>query len=162
MIVNGLTTKQALKLCNLTDTVPTSTVYSRIKKGREKGIYNNEIRKEQQRKRLVIEVIELDDDSRASQDDNVSPLTATTIDSFVDEDTTSVPSLPSNVKKTRKSPRQASVANLHNKRVRLDYDGTAKHSKIQPTLLHQRQKAKQSKPCVTASTKNSGLTVQSN
>ncbi len=101
MIVNGLTAKQALKLCDLTDTVSTSTVYSRVKKGREKGIYNNEIRKEQQRKRLVIKVIELDDDSRASQDDNVSPLTATTIDSFVDEDTTGVPSLPSNVKKTR-------------------------------------------------------------
>ena len=123
MIVNGLTAKQALKLCDLTDTVPTSTVYSRVKKGREKGIYNNEIRKEQQRKRLVIEVLELDDDSRASQDDDVSPLTATTIDSFVDEDMTGVPSLPSNVKKTRKSPRQASVANLQDKRVRLDYDG---------------------------------------
>ena len=76
-------------------------VYSRVKKGREKGIYNNEIRKEQQRKRLVIEVIELNNDSRASQDDDVSPLTATTIDSFVDEDMTGVPSLPSNVKKTR-------------------------------------------------------------
>ena len=123
MIVNGLTAKQALKLCDLTDTVPTSTVYSRVKKGREKGIYNNEIRKEQQRKRLVIEVLELDDDSRTSQDDDVSPLTATTIDSFVDEDMTGVPSLPSNVKKTRKSPRQASVANLQDKRVRLDYDG---------------------------------------
>jgi hypothetical protein len=123
VIVNGLTAKQALKLCDLTDTVPTSTVYSRVKKGREKGIYNNEIRKEQQRKRLVIEVLELDDDSRASQDDDVSPLTATTIDSFVDEDMTGVPSLPSNVKKTRKSPRQASVANLQDKRVRLDYDG---------------------------------------
>jgi len=36
---------------------------------------------------------------------------------------TGVPSLPSNVKKTRKSPRQASVANLQDKRVRLDYDG---------------------------------------
>jgi hypothetical protein len=123
VIVNGLTAKQALKLCDLTDTVPTSTVYSRVKKGREKGIYNNEIRKEQQRKRLVIEVLELDDDSRASQDDDVSPLTATTIDSFVDEDMTGVPLLPSNVKKTRKSPRQANVANLQDKRVRLDYDG---------------------------------------
>jgi len=123
VIVNGLTAKQALKLCDLTDTVPTSTVYSRVKKGREKGIYNNEIGKEQQRKRLIIEVLELDNDSRASQDDDASPLTATTIDSFVDEDMTGVPSLPSNVKKTRKSPRQASVANLQDKRVRLDYDG---------------------------------------
>ena len=78
MIVNGLTAKQALKLCDLTDTVSTSTVYSRVKKGREKGIYNNEIRKEQQRKRLVIEVIDLDDSRASHQDDDVSPLTATT------------------------------------------------------------------------------------
>ena len=79
MIVYGLTAKQALKLCELTETVPKSTVYSRVKKGREKGIYNNEIKREQRRKRLVVEVINLDDDSRASRDDDISPLTATTI-----------------------------------------------------------------------------------
>ena len=100
MIVNGLTAKEALKLCDLTHAVPASTVYSRVRKAREKGIYNKEIRREQQRKSLlVIDVIEvLDGDSRASQDDDVSPLTATTteLSEFsMEEDLDDGPSFPS-------------------------------------------------------------------
>ena len=122
VIVNGLTAKQALKLCDLTDTVPTSKVYSRVKARKEKGIYNNEIRKEQKRKLGLVIEVPLDD---GSQEDDISPLTATTINSFFD-DTTDIPSTTSlassKIKKTRKSPRQASVAKLEAKRVRLDYD----------------------------------------
>ena len=99
MIVNGLTAKEALKLCDLTHAVPASTVYSRVRKAREKGIYNKEIRREQQRKSLLIDVIEvLDGDSRASQDDDVSPLTATTSESSessMEEDLDDGPSFPS-------------------------------------------------------------------
>jgi hypothetical protein len=130
VIVNGLTAKQALKLCDLTDTVPTSTVYSHIKARKEKGIYNNEIRKEQKRKLGLVIKVPLDDGS-TSQDDDISPLTSTTINSLFINNTTGKTSLPSTksssassnkIKKTQKSPRQASVAKLEAKRVRLDYD----------------------------------------
>jgi hypothetical protein len=130
VIVNGLTAKQALKLCDLTGTVPTSTLYSRVKARKEKGIYNNQIRKEQKRKLGLVIKVPLDDDGSASQDDDISPLTATTIDSFTNDRTGTITSfLPSTTatlsassKKTRKSPRQASVAKLEAKRARLDYD----------------------------------------
>jgi hypothetical protein len=94
VIVNGLTAKQALKLCDLTDTVPTSTVYSRVKARKEKGIYNNEIRKEQKRKLGLVIKVPLDDGSN-SQDDDISPLTSTTINSLFVDDTTGLTSLPS-------------------------------------------------------------------
>jgi hypothetical protein len=144
VIVNGLTAKEALKLCDLTHTVPTSTVYSRVRKAREKGIHNKEIRREQQRKSLLIDVIEVDADSRASQDDDVSPLTATTTESSfsmeeAEENLDDGPSFPSSIKsgikKMRKSFRQASVCRLDAKRVRLDYDGRYSKAWKDATIL---------------------------
>jgi hypothetical protein len=146
VIVNGLTAKEALKLCDLTHAVPASTVYSRVRKAREKGIYNKEIRREQQRKSLLIDVMieVLDGDSRASQDDDVSPLTATTteLSEFsMEEDLDDGPSFPSFSinggvsKKIRKTFRQAGVARLDAKRVRLDYDARFSKAWKDATIL---------------------------
>ena len=73
VIVNGLSAKQALKLCDLTETVPNTTVYSRVKARKEKGIYNKEIRKEQERKRGLVIEVPLDGDSASQGNDDISP-----------------------------------------------------------------------------------------
>ena len=145
VIVNGLTAKQALKLCDLTDTVQTSTVYSRVKARKEKGIYNNEIRKEQKRKLGLVIKVPLDDGSN-SQDDDISPLTSTTINSLFINNTTGKTSLPSTKSSSASSNKIKKHENLQDKQVLPNLKqresgltmitDTRKHSKMQPPLLH--------------------------
>jgi hypothetical protein len=99
--------------------VPYSTVYSRIKVARKNGMYNKEIRRECEKKEQKLGLnIEIPDDGTTTLRDNISPVTITTINSSLaagGSDTTIT------TKKLRQSSRQASIARLDAKRVKLDY-----------------------------------------
>ncbi len=126
VVVNGtITVDMALRGCGLHGKVPNSSVYSRIKVARKNGMYNEEIRRECEKKEqklgLIIEIP--DDGTTTSQEDNISPVTITTINSSLaagGSDTTIT------TKKLRQSSRQASIARLDAMRVKLDYDSRYK------------------------------------
>jgi hypothetical protein len=120
VVVNGITVDMALRGCGLHGKVPNSTVYSRIKVARKNGMYNKEIRRECEKKEQKLGlIIEIPDNGTTTSRDDISPVTITTINSSLAEggsDTTIT------TKKSRQSSRQASIARLDAKRVKLDYD----------------------------------------
>jgi len=121
VIVNDLKIEQAIWACQLHGQVPNSTLYSRVKAARDKGTYNNEIRKAEAKKIGV--VIDILDDSSGSR--NISPVTMTTTttnSSSGDTTITSRSSKESKKPRSRRSSKQASMARLDAKRVKLEYD----------------------------------------
>jgi hypothetical protein len=105
--------------------VPYSTIYSQVKAAREKGTYNKEIRRAEEKK--IGAVIEITDNDSASSG-NISLVTMTTAitassSSGKAGNSTTNTSLSSELRKQpRQSSKQASVARLKAKRVLLDYD----------------------------------------
>ncbi|KAI2511962.1 hypothetical protein MHU86_2478 [Fragilaria crotonensis] len=87
-------------------------------------MYNKEIRRECEKKEQKLGlIIEIPDNGTTTSRDDISPVTITTINSSLAEggsDTTIT------TKKSRQSSRQASIARLDAKRVKLDYDGRYK------------------------------------
>ena len=129
MIVNGISVDMALTACSLQATVPASTIYSRVKTRREKGTYNALILKrveEARQVRLIIDITKDDDDSSM----NISPITMNTNEASCCHSmaTTSMQLSASQSirKKTRCSPKQASIARLDAKRLKMDYEGRYK------------------------------------
>ena len=125
VVVNDVKIEIALWGCRLQGKVPYSTIYSRVKAAREKGTYNEEIRRAEEKKiGAVIEII--DNDSASSG--NISHITMTTATTTTTSssgagNTTTNTSVSSELRKRpRRSSKQASVARLNAKRVKLDYD----------------------------------------
>ena len=119
VVVNDTTVDMALRGCGLRGKVPNSTVYSCIKVARKNGMYNKEIRSKCEKKEQKLGlIIEIPDDGTTTLRDNISPVTITTINSSLaagGSNTTIT------TKKSRQSSRQASIARLDAKRVKLDY-----------------------------------------
>jgi hypothetical protein len=113
VIVNGITGEQALGACQMTGSVPLSTLYSRVKATRERGTYDNHIRRADTRRiGSIIDITEDDDVTGV-----VSPVTMdSTLLSLISTQT----SPPR--KKTRRSSKQVSIALLADKRSKADYD----------------------------------------
>jgi hypothetical protein len=123
VVVNGITVDMALRGCGLHGKVPNSTVHSRLKVARKSGMYNKEIRRECETKEQKLGlIIEIPDDGTTTSRDNKSPVTITAITVAQGSDTTIT------TKKLRQSSRQASIARLDAKRVKLDYDSRYKKS----------------------------------
>ena len=132
MIVNGISIDMALTGCSLQTTVPASTIYSRVKTRREKGTYNALILKRVEEARqvgLIIDITKDDDDSSM----NVLPVTMNTNEaSCFGSTATSSQRLSASQaseltrKKSRRSPKQASIAQLDAKRLKVEYDGRFK------------------------------------
>jgi hypothetical protein len=128
VIVNGISVDMALTACSLQTTVPASTIYSRVKARREKGTYNALILKRVEEARqvgLLIDITKDDDDSSM----NVSPVTMNTNEGscFCSTATSlQLSASQSTRKKSRRSPRQASIARLDAKRLKLEYEGRYK------------------------------------
>ena len=129
MIVNGISVDMALTACSLQATVPASTIYSRVKTRRENGTYNALILKRVEEARqvgLIIDITKDDDDSSM----NVSPITMNTNEASCCHSmaTTSMQlsASQSTRKRTRRSPKQASIARLDAKRLKMDYEGRYK------------------------------------
>ena len=126
VVVNDVKIEIALWGCRLQGKVPYSTIYSRVKAAREKGTYNEEIRRAEEKKiGAVIEII--DNDSASSG--NILPVTMTTATTTSSSssgkagNSTTITSLSSKLRKRpRQSSKQASVARLNAKRAKLDYD----------------------------------------
>jgi hypothetical protein len=128
--VNDMTASMALAACFLEDSVPYSTIYSRVKARREQGTYDGLIRKrlDEARQELgmipIIDITATDDEST-----NISPVTINTNPSrastFSKSSTAShstASSQPSSRRKQfRNSSRQSSVARLDAKVLRMDY-----------------------------------------
>ena len=128
MIVNGISVDMALTACSLQTTVPASTIYSRVKARREKGTYNALILKRVEEARqvgLIIDITKDDDDSSM----NVSPVTLNTNEGscFCSTATSlQLSASQSTNKKSRRSPRQASIARLDAKQLKVEYVGRYK------------------------------------
>ena len=112
--MNGITGEQALGACQMTGSVPLSTLYSRVKATRERGTYDNHIRRADTRRiGSIIDITEDDDVTGV-----VSPVTMdSTLLSLISSTQTSQPR-----KKTRRSSKQVSIALLADKRSQADYD----------------------------------------
>lgn len=112
--MNGITGEQALGACQMTGSVPLSTLYSRVKATRERGTYDNHIRRADTRRiGSIIDITEDDDVTGV-----VSPVTMdSTLLSLISSTQTSPPR-----KKTRRSSKQVSIALLADKRSKADYD----------------------------------------
>ena len=134
MIVNELSTEQALHACQLHGKVPLSTVYFRVQMTRERGTYSNAFLRRSAARNINILIDITDDDSRI-----VSPVTMETLPSTCSSVAVSSSQqemqqsashlhlqLQSTRKKSRLSPKQASVARLEAKRLKLDYDARYK------------------------------------
>ena len=139
VVVNDVKIEIALWGCRLQGKVPYSTIYSRVKAAREKGTYNEEIRRAEEKKiGAVIEII--DNDSSG----NISPVTMTTAtttssSSGAAAGNTAISSMSSELRKRpRQSSKQASVAKLNAKRAKLDYDTRYKAAFKDATSLPQR------------------------
>ncbi|KAI2493647.1 hypothetical protein MHU86_20900 [Fragilaria crotonensis] len=113
VIVNGITAEQALGACQMTGSVPLSTLYSRVKATRERGTYHNHIRRADARR--IGSIIDITEDEDVTG--VVSPVTMdSTLLSLISTQT----SPPR--KKTRRSSKQVSIALLADKRSKADYD----------------------------------------
>ncbi len=121
MIVNGITAEQTLGACQMTRSVPLSTLYSQIKATRERGTYNDHVRRADARRIGAIMDITEDKDTTGV----VSPVTIDTSLRFLSSTANSAQTSPPR-KKTRRSPKQASVARLDAKRSKVDYEGRFK------------------------------------
>jgi hypothetical protein len=104
VVVNDVKIKIALWGCRLQRNVPYSTIYSLVKAAREKGTYNEEIRRAEEKKiGAVIEII----DNNSASSGNISPVTMTTATTTTTSssgagNTTTITSVSS---KLRKRPR---------------------------------------------------------
>jgi hypothetical protein len=128
VIVNGISVDMALTACSLQTTVPASTIYSRVKARREKGTYNALILKRVEEARqvgLIIDITKDDDDSSM----NVSPVTMNTNEaSCFCSTATSLQLSASQLtrKASQRSPKQASLARLDAKQLKVEYEGRFK------------------------------------
>ena len=124
MIVNGITVQQAIRACELQGIVPSSTVYSRVKVARAKGVYNVQMM-------IGIDHIELDGNGTSASSVSTVTLPVDVLSSdgsngFGITTKTTSPSRTSKPKMTRKSSSQAAVERLDAKRTKLDYDSQYK------------------------------------
>ncbi|KAI2510989.1 hypothetical protein MHU86_3461 [Fragilaria crotonensis] len=118
VIVNGITAEQALGACQMTGTVPLSTLYSRVKAARDRGSYNDHIRRADTRR--IGAFIDITED-----EETMGVVSPVTMDTTLLSLTSSQPAAPPR-KKTRRSSKQASIARLDAKRSRVDYEGRFK------------------------------------
>ena len=118
MIVNGITAEQALGACQMTGTVPLSTLYSRVKAARDRGSYNDHIKRADTRR--IGAFIDITED-----EETMGVVSPVTMDTTLLSLTSSQPAAPPR-KKTRRSSKQASIARLDAKRSRVDYEGRFK------------------------------------
>ena len=119
--MNGITAEQALGACQMTGSVPLSTLYSRIKATRERGTYNDHVRRADARRiGAIIDITEVEDTTGV-----VSPVTIDTSLQSLSSTANSAQTSPPQ-KKTRRSPKQASIARLDAKRSKVDYEGRFK------------------------------------
>ena len=121
MIVNGITAEQALGACQMTGSVPLSTLYSRIKATRKRGTYDDHVWKADARRIGAIIDITEDMDTTGV----VLPVTIDTNLRSLNSTANSAQTLPP-WKKTQHSPKQASVAKLDAKQSKVDYKGRFK------------------------------------
>ncbi len=119
--MNGSIAEQALGACKMTRSVPLSTLYSRIKATRERGTYNDHIRRADARRiGAIIDITEVEDTTGV-----VSPVTIDTSLQSLSSTANSAQTSPPQ-KKTQCSPKQASVAQLDAKQRKMDYKGRFK------------------------------------
>ena len=146
-----MTADNAITFLGLDDTVTRSTLYNRIKAARAQGTYDSVLKKKAEqilktldtKVGLVINVDADDDDDDASQSSrNISPVTTTTtMTSFSSSDacgttiTTRSSSTGGGEKRYRRNSRQASLENLEDKRLRVDYEGRFKAAFKKATSL---------------------------
>jgi hypothetical protein len=135
VIVNSVPIKQAICAYELQGTIPRSTVYSRVATARARGTYDvliNSLRRDEKIQKIVVEVHDSDweeDQAPAAtgmDDSTISPITMQSLLSVETTTTTDSTIRTPSIKKSRKSPRQASLARLETKRVKTEYDGRYK------------------------------------
>jgi hypothetical protein len=115
VIVNGLTIEFALGACGLHGIVPKTTLYSRVQAARKRGKEFYDKRAAVEHKRRIDLVIDVNADDEST---NISPVTMCTSSSTI----LSPPSSQQPTKRTRLSPKQASVYRLQTNRSKTDYD----------------------------------------
>lgn len=146
MIVNDVRVEQAIAACELQGILPYSTLYYRVKLARRKGTYDSilkakaeQVIRSNMKVGIVIDIEQNEDASERSR--NISPVTMKSLSSSSNVTCTSTTTGASTAttssegKRSRKSSRQASLARLEAKRLKVDYEGRYKAAFKEATSL---------------------------